>query len=76
MAESIVPAMGTRVSVQMFARDLLAHAGLVRVEKYSTSDIQSVVLADGAGVTVAISGDLSSLRLVVSAALERLNQEA
>jgi hypothetical protein len=72
MASSSIPRRGTRVSVQMFAGDLLAHQGLVHVESYPEHDYVSALLSDGAGVKVALTGDRSSVRMVLSALLERL----
>ena len=76
MVMGSVPEVGSRVNVQVFAGDLLAHQGLISVESYPNSGYSSVVLSDGAGVKVALSGDRSSLRLVVSAALEQLADSA
>jgi len=60
----------------VFASDLLNHQGLITVEnRLSGSNLMSVVLRDGAGVHVAISGDRSSLRMVLSAALADLGPE-
>jgi hypothetical protein len=75
MASASVPNVGTRVNVQMFAQDLLAHQGLVQVESYPSSGYVSAMLQDGAGVKVAVTGDRSSVRLVLSAALHQLSAE-
>ncbi len=76
MASRRLPDVGSRVNVQVFASDLLNHQGLITVEnRLSGSNLMSVVLRDGAGVHVAISGDRSSLRMVLSAALADLGPE-
>jgi hypothetical protein len=72
MANSSIPHVGTRVSVQMFAGDVLAHQNLILVERYADPHYMSVLLSDGAGCKVAITGDRSSLRLLLSAALAQL----
>jgi hypothetical protein len=77
MASSSVPTVGTRVNLQMFAGDILAHQGLVTVEHHPGSPgHHTVVLSDGAGVHVAVSGDRSSLAMILSAALADLGPEA
>ncbi len=75
MASSRIPNVGTRVNVQMFAGDILAHQGLVTVEQYRPGSM-SVVFRDGDGVQVGISGDRSSLRMILSAALADLGPES
>lgn len=55
--------------------DLLAHQGLITVESYSSSGYVSALLSDGAGLKVAVTGDRSSVRLVLSAALHQLGPE-
>ena len=75
MSAATAPHMGSRISVQMFASDLLAHQGLVRVESYPGVGHVSAVLTDGAGTTISITGDRSSIHMVLTAALERLGQE-
>ncbi len=75
MAIGSVPKMGTRVNLQLFAGDLLAHQGLVSVESYESSGYVSAMLSDGAGVKVAVTGDRSSVRMVLSAALEQLGPD-
>jgi hypothetical protein len=72
---SPIPTVGTRVNVQLFASDVLSHQGLVTVEKYDRS-MFSVVVRDGNGARVAISGDRSSLRMILSAALADLGPDA
>lgn len=74
MANSSIPDVGTRVSVHMFARDLLAHQNLVQVETHpeSGNDWPILTFSDGAGGRIAISGDRSSLRMMVSGLLEGL----
>ncbi len=67
--------VGSRVSVQLFAQDLLAHQLLVTVETYSGSGYTSAVFSDGAGVKVAVTGDRSSVRMVLSAALAQLGPD-
>jgi len=67
--------MGSRVHVQVFAGDLLAHQGLIRLESYPSSGYVSVLLDDGAGVRVAVTGDRSSVRMILSAALAQLGPE-
>jgi hypothetical protein len=74
MASSRIPNVGTRVNLQLFAGDVLSHQGLVTVEQYRPESM-SVVFRDGAGVYVAISGDRSSLRMILSAALADLGPE-
>jgi hypothetical protein len=74
MASSRIPGVGTRVNLQMFAGDVLNHQGLVTVETYGPGSL-SVVLRDGAGVHVAITGDRSSLRMILSTALADLGPE-
>lgn len=63
--------MTTRVDVQMFAGDLLARADAVMFERYA-SGRGGLRLDAGDGVKVVITGDRSSLRLLVSAALTQL----
>ncbi len=75
MASSRVPNVGTRVNLQMFAGDILAHQGLVTVETHTGLDRMTVVFRDGDGVRVGISGDRSSLRMILSAALADLGPE-
>jgi hypothetical protein len=76
MANRRLPDVGSRVNLQMFAGDILAHQGLVTVERYATlGNLQTVVFRDGAGVQVGISGDRSSLRMILSAALADLGPE-
>jgi hypothetical protein len=72
MATGSIPHVGTRVSVQMFAGDVLAHQNLILVETYPGAGYLSVVFSDGAGCKVAITGDRSSLRLLLSAASAQL----
>lgn len=50
MAAGNIPDVGSRVNVQMFASDLLAHQGLVEVESDPSSGYVSALLSDGAGV--------------------------
>jgi hypothetical protein len=64
--------VGSRVSVTLFAGDLLAHQGLVKVESYESSGYVSALFSDGAGVKVAVTGDRSSVRVVLSAAFSQL----
>jgi hypothetical protein len=74
---SAIPSVGSRVSVTVFAADILRHQGQVTVERYQQlGPAFSVVFRDGAGVTVAFLGDRSSLRLILSAALADLGPEA
>ncbi len=75
MATGSIPHVGTRVSVQMFAGDLLAHQGLVSVEHYQGAGGVGAMFSDGAGVRVVISGDRSSVRMVLAAALGQLGPE-
>lgn len=75
MADRSIPQVGTRVSVTLYAGDLLAHANLVTVETYSGAGYVSAMFNDGAGVRLAISGDRSSVRMVLSAALSQLGPE-
>lgn len=64
--------MTSRVLVQMFAGDLLAHPP--SFEHYPALGVQegAVVLDDGDGTRVAVSGDRSSLRLLFAGALAQL----
>jgi hypothetical protein len=55
--------------VQLFARQLTSNQGAVAYEEYPEFDSGSVSFSDGAGVRVSLSGDRSSLRMVLSAAL-------
>jgi hypothetical protein len=64
---SIPDAPTSRVLVQLFARQLTGNA--VAYEEYREFDSGSVSFSDGAAVRVSISGDRSSLRMVLSAAL-------
>jgi hypothetical protein len=75
MATARLPEMGSRVNVQMFAGDVLAHAGLVSVESYPEIQHVSATLSDGKGVKVALTGDRSSLRMILSAALAELGPD-
>jgi hypothetical protein len=76
MATARLPEMGSRVNVQLFASDLLAYAGLVHVEAYPEIQYVSATLSDGKGVKVALTGDRSSLRMILSAALVQLDPDA
>jgi hypothetical protein len=72
-----IPSVGTRVSVTMFAGDILSHQGQVTVERYrELGPALSVVFQDGAGARITISGDRASLRLILAAALADLGPEA
>jgi hypothetical protein len=75
MAIGRLPEMGSRVNVQLFASDLLAHQGLVQVEAYPEIEYVSATLSDGKGVKVALTGDRSSIRMILSAALYRLGPD-
>jgi hypothetical protein len=75
MADRSIPQVGTRVSITMFAGDVLAHQGQVRVESYPSSGYVSALLSDGAGVKVSVTGERSSVRMVLAAALEQLADE-
>ena len=75
MATGNIPDVGSRVNVQLFAGDLLAHQGLVSVESYQSSGYVSARFSDGAGVQVAITGDRSSVRMVLAAALAGLGPD-
>jgi hypothetical protein len=76
MAIGSIPNVGSRVNVTLFASDILSHQGQVSVERYQQlGPAFSVVVRDGAGVQVAISGDRSSLRMILSAALADLGPE-
>jgi hypothetical protein len=76
MPASNIPNIGSRVNVQLFAGDLLAHQGLVTVAgPYESSGYVSAVFSDGGGVKVALSGDRSSVRMVVSAVLAQLGSD-
>src|SRR6266487_4487366 len=75
MASASVPYIGTRVSITLFAGDLLAHQGQVSVESYESSGYVSAMLSDGVGVKVAVTGDRSSVRMVLSAALAQLGSD-
>lgn len=67
------PRVSTRVDVHMFAEDLLAQRPPIVFESYpGTDDRGGLRLEDGNGVKIAISGDRSSLRLLVSDALAQL----
>ncbi len=46
------------------------------VEQYRPGSMMTVVFRDGAGVQVGISGDRSSLRMILSAALADLGPES
>ena len=70
-----MPDVGSRVNVQLFARDLLAHQGLVSVEFYESSGYVSARFSDGAGAQVAFTGERSSVRMVLSAALAGLGPD-
>ena len=76
MADRSIPQVGTRVSVTLFAGDLLAHQHLVLIESYESSGYVSARFRDGAGADVAVTGDRSSVRMVLSAALSQLGPEA
>jgi hypothetical protein len=76
LARKRLPEVGSRVNVTMFASDILSHQQLVSVERHlSGSTLMSVVFRDGAGVSVAITGDRSSLHMILSAALADLGPE-
>jgi len=66
--------MTSRVDVQLFVRDLLAQRDPITYERHpNTDDHGSLRLDDGEGLKVAISGDRSSLRVLVAGALEQLS---
>jgi hypothetical protein len=75
MATGSIPNIGSRVSVQLFAGDMLAHAGLVSIERYADVGYLSALFSDGGGVKVALTGDRSSVRMVLSAALTQLGPD-
>ena len=75
MQNSTVPNVGSRVHLQVFAQDLLRHSYLVQVETYPTSGYVAATFSDGAGVTFALTGDRSSVRMVLSAALAQLGPD-
>ena len=62
----------SRVDIQLFVTDLLAQRDPVAFERYPGQDHGSLRLEDGAGLKVAISGDRSSLRMLLSGALTQL----
>jgi hypothetical protein len=66
------PRVGSHVSVQVFAQDLLAHQGLIRLESYPSSGYVSVLLDDGGGVRVAVTGNRAGVQMVLEAALDTL----
>jgi len=66
----------SRVDVQLFVRDLLGQRDPITYERHpNTEDRGSLRLDDGEGLKVAISGDRSSLRVLVAGALEQLGPE-
>ncbi len=76
MAVGNIPNMGTRVNLQLFAGDLLAHQNLITVEAYPDLEAVSAVFSDGAGVKVSFTGDRSSLRMILTAAMAQIPPEA
>jgi hypothetical protein len=75
MANNSIPHVGSRTSVQVFAVDVLKHQGLVQVETYQSSGYSSVLLGDGAGVKVAVTGTPEELRELLEAALAALGPD-
>jgi hypothetical protein len=69
MDNDSIPHIGSRTSVQLFAADVLSHQGLVQVETYQSSGYSSVLLGDGVGVKIALTGTPEELREVLEAAL-------
>ncbi len=76
MASASVPRVGSRCNIQVFAQDLLAHQGLVQVVDYPGASYVGALFSDGAGVQISLTGDRSSVRMVLSAALSQLGPEA
>jgi hypothetical protein len=72
MANHSIPRIGTHVRIQLFAGDLLAHQGLVSFEAYAGSS-GSVLLDDGSGVKIALTGEPAQLRQVLEAALAAID---
>jgi hypothetical protein len=72
---SAIPTVGSRVNLTLFAGDLLAHQGLITVEAYPDLEAVSAVFSDGAGVKVSFTGDRSSLRLILTAAMAQIPPE-
>ncbi len=75
MATGNIPDVGSRVNVQMFAGDLLTHQGLISVESYPSFGYVSARFSDGAGVQIAMTGERSSVRMVLTVALSNLGPE-
>jgi len=68
--------MTSRIDVQLFVRDLLGQRDPITYERHpNTDDHGSLRLDDGAGLKVAISGDRSSLRVLVAGALAQLGPD-
>ncbi|HEY3036365.1 MAG TPA: hypothetical protein VGJ54_17125 [Streptosporangiaceae bacterium] len=62
---------GARVSVHAFASDVLS-GGRAEVEDGAVADWRAIRLEDGYGLSFTLSGDRTSLRLLVAGLLEGL----
>lgn len=65
---------GARVSVHAFTSDILSY-GRAEVEDGANVDWRSIRLEDGYGLSFTLSGDRSSLRLLVSRLLTSLQPD-
>ncbi len=75
MANRSISYRGSRVSVHAFATDILSTDGRAEVEDGANTDWKSIRLEDGVGMTFTLSGNRSSLRLLVSRLLADLQPD-
>jgi hypothetical protein len=74
VATRSIPYPGSRVSVHAFASDILS-AGRADVEDGTVADWRSIRIEDGYNLSFTISGDRSSLRMLVSGLLAGLQPD-
>jgi hypothetical protein len=74
MANSSIPYTGSRVSVHSFVSDLTG-PGQVTVEQGVNPDWASMRLDDGHGMQFVLSGDRSTLRMLVAGVLRDLGPD-
>jgi hypothetical protein len=74
MARTSIPYTGSRVSVHCFISDVISD-GRVQVEDGTVHGWAAVRLEDGHNLTFTLSGDRSSLRMVVAGILRDLTPD-
>jgi hypothetical protein len=75
MASSSIPYTGSRVSVHSFVGDVTG-PGHVTVEQGANPSWAAMRIDDGHGMQFTLSGDRSSLRLLVSGVLAQLTPDS